>query len=151
MRPPAGSRACSRSWLAEVRWHAWTASDTDVSPTAPIEADTIFRIHSMTKPITSVALMSLYEEGLFQLDDPASRFLPELAGLRVWEDGTPTSYRTTVAEREITVRDLLTHTAGFTYGFMLRHPIDALYRKVGVEGGKPWCPRRASHRSIWPR
>ena len=112
-----------------------------VADGTPIEPDTIFRIHSMTKPITSVALMSLYEEGLFQLDDPASRFLPELAGLRVWEDGTPTSYRTTVAEREITVRDLLTHTAGFTYGFMLRHPIDALYRRIGVEGGKPLVPQ----------
>jgi CubicO group peptidase (beta-lactamase class C family) len=112
-----------------------------VDSAAPIEPDTIFRIHSMTKPITSVALMTLYEEGLFQLDDPASRFVPELAGLRVWEDGTPTSYRTTVAEREITVRDLLTHTAGFTYGFMLRHPLDALYRRVGVEGGTPLVPQ----------
>ncbi len=113
----------------------------DVATGAPIEPDTVFRIYSMTKPITSVALMTLYEQGLFQLDDPASRFLPELAGLRVWEDGTPTSYRTTVAEREITVRDLLTHTAGFTYGFMARHPVDALYRRVGVEGGTPLVPQ----------
>ena len=115
--------------------------DRDVATGAPIEPDTVFRIYSMTKPITSVALMTLYEEGLFQLDDPVSRFLPELAGLRVWEDGTPTSYRTTVAEREITVRDLLTHTAGFTYGFMVRHPVDALYRRAGIEGRSSLVPQ----------
>ncbi len=115
--------------------------DRDAASGAPIEPDTVFRIYSMTKPITSVALMTLYEEGLFQLDDPASRFLPELADLRVWEDGTPTSYRTTVADREITVRDLLTHTAGFTYGFMVRHPVDALYRRAGIEGRSSLVPQ----------
>ena len=108
--------------------------DRDLAGGRPVEADTIFRIYSMTKPITSVALMTLYEEGRFQLDDPVSRFLPELGELRVWDDGTPLSFRTVPAERDITVRDLLTHTAGFTYGFMGRHPLDALYRRRGVEG-----------------
>ena len=108
--------------------------DRDLAGGRPVEADTIFRMYSMTKPITSVALMTLYEEGRFQLDDPVARFLPELGGLRVWEDGTPLSFRTVSAERDITVRDLLTHTAGFTYGFMGRHPLDALYRRRGVEG-----------------
>jgi CubicO group peptidase (beta-lactamase class C family) len=106
----------------------------DVESGAPTEPDTLFRIYSMTKPITSVALMTLHEESAFQLDDPVSRYLPELKGLRVWEDGTPFAYRTKPAERDITVRDLLTHTAGFTYGFMFSHPVDALYRKRGVEG-----------------
>jgi CubicO group peptidase (beta-lactamase class C family) len=91
-------------------------------------------MYSMTKPITSVALMSLYEEARFQLDDPVSTFIPELGGLRVWEDGSPLSYRTAYPERDMTVRDLLTHTAGLTYGFMGRHPLDALYRRRGVEG-----------------
>jgi CubicO group peptidase (beta-lactamase class C family) len=113
----------------------------DVASGAPIEPDTLFRIYSMTKPITSVALMALYEEGRFQLDDPVSRFLPQLADLRVWEDGTPLSYRTTFPEREMTIRDLLTHTSGLTYGFMGRHPLDALYRRAGVEGRAPLMPQ----------
>ena len=107
----------------------------DLATGAPMEPDTVFRVYSMTKPITSVALMTLYEEGRFQLDDPVARFIPELGGLRVWEDGTPLSFRTCYPERDMTVRDLLTHTAGFTAGFMGRHPLDALYRSRGVEGG----------------
>ncbi|MEA3217886.1 MAG: hypothetical protein QOJ19_4042 [Acidimicrobiia bacterium] len=95
--------------------------------------DTIFRIYSMTKPIVSVALMTLYEQGLFQLDDPVSRFIPAWADLRVWSDGTPEAYSTQFPEREMQIRDLLTHTSGLTYGFMGRHPIDALYRRRGVE------------------
>jgi CubicO group peptidase (beta-lactamase class C family) len=110
----------------------------------PMLDDTIFRIYSMTKPITSVALMTLYEEGRFQLDDPVSRFLPELGGLRVWDDGTPLSFRTVPAERDITVRDLLTHTAGFTYGFMGRHPLDALYRRRGIEGRAVLAPQEGA-------
>jgi CubicO group peptidase (beta-lactamase class C family) len=118
--------------------------DRDLAASRPVEADTIFRIYSMTKPITSVALMTLYEEGRFQLDDPVSRFLPELGGLRVWDDGTPLSFRTVPAERDITVRDLLTHTAGFTYGFMGRHPLDALYRRRGIEGRAVLAPQEGA-------
>ena len=118
--------------------------DRDLAAGRPVEADTIFRIYSMTKPITSVALMTLYEEGRFQLDDPISRFLPELGGLRVWDDGTPLSFRTVPAERDITVRDLLTHTAGFTYGFMGRHPLDALYRRRGIEGRAVLAPQEGA-------
>jgi CubicO group peptidase (beta-lactamase class C family) len=99
----------------------------------PMTPDTIFRIYSMTKPIVSVALMTLYEEGRFQLDDPVSRFIPSWADLRVWSDGTADSYRTTYPERDMQVRDLLTHTSGLTYGFMARHPVDALYRRRGVD------------------
>jgi CubicO group peptidase (beta-lactamase class C family) len=99
----------------------------------PLTADTLFRIYSMTKPITSVALMSLYEEGRFQLDDPVSRFIPSWSDLRVWSDGNPDAYSTTFPEREMQIRDLLTHTSGLTYGFMARHPVDALYRRRGVE------------------
>lgn len=105
----------------------------DVAAGTPMSTDTIFRIYSMTKPIVSVALLSLYEEGLFQLDDPVSRFIPSWADLRVWSDGTPDSYSTTFPAREMQIRDLLTHTSGLTYGFMNRHPVDALYRRRGVE------------------
>lgn len=106
----------------------------DVEAHTPVEEDTIFRIYSMTKPITSVALMTLYERGLFQLDTPVSAFIPEFKHLEVFESGDAQQYHTTPVEREITIRDLLTHTAGFTYGFMNVHPVDALYRAQGVEG-----------------
>jgi CubicO group peptidase (beta-lactamase class C family) len=106
----------------------------DVEAGAPMTEDTVFRIYSMTKPVTSVALMTLYERGLFQLDDPVGRHIPELADLRVFAEGDEADHRTVPAERPVTVRDLLTHTAGFTYGFMHAHPVDALYRARGIGG-----------------
>ena len=84
--------------------------------TEPIQFDTIFRIYSMTKPITSVAIMMLYEEGYFQLNDPVARFIPEYGDLEVvsnLEDGS----ETVPAERKMTIRDLLCHTSGLTYDF----------------------------------
>lgn len=113
--------------------HLGTCGRRDVAAGAPMQADTIFRIYSMTKPIATVALLTLYEEGRFQLDDPVSRFIPAWADLRVWADGTPDGFKTEFPEREMQIRDLLTHTSGLTYGFMNRHPLDALYRRRGVE------------------
>ncbi|MDY7105125.1 MAG: serine hydrolase domain-containing protein [Actinomycetota bacterium] len=113
--------------------HLAAFGQRDLEAGAAMETDTIFRIYSMTKPITSVALLSLYEEGRFQLDDPVSRFIPSWADLRVWSDGTPLKYTTEFPEREMQIRDLLTHTSGLTYGFMGRHPLDALYRRKKVE------------------
>ncbi|MFT7598507.1 MAG: CubicO group peptidase (beta-lactamase class C family) [Acidimicrobiales bacterium] len=95
--------------------------------------DAIFRFFSMSKPITSVALLSLYEQGLCKLGDPVSDFIPAFADLRVFEDGTAGNYTTRFPEREMTVQDLLTHTSGLTYGFMGRHPVDAIYRKRGID------------------
>lgn len=106
----------------------------DVEAGTPVTDDTVFRIYSMTKPVTSVALMTLYEQGCFQLDDPIGRHIPELAELQVFADGDEHDYTTVPAERPVTVRDLLTHTAGFTYGFMQAHPVDALYRARGIGG-----------------
>lgn len=80
----------------------------DAERDRPMELDTIFRIYSMTKPVVSVALMMLYEEGLFQLDDPVAAYLPELAGLQVSAGGTAVR----AAKRPMTVRDLLMHTSG---------------------------------------
>ena len=96
----------------------------------PMAPDTVVRIYSMTKPLTSVALMMLYEEGRFQLDDPISRVLPCFETMHVWagEGREPVP-----AERQITYRDLLTHTSGLTYGFMEATPVDALYRAQGVD------------------
>lgn len=106
----------------------------EVETRSRIEEDTIFRIYSMTKPITSVALMTLYEQGLFQLDTPVSAFIPAFKQLEVFQGGDVTQYQTTPPGREMTIGDLLTHTAGFTYSFMNVHPVDALYRARGVEG-----------------
>ncbi|MEZ5379729.1 MAG: serine hydrolase domain-containing protein [Acidimicrobiales bacterium] len=96
--------------------------------------DAIFRIYSMSKPITSVALMQLYEQGRVKLSDSVSDYLPSWADLRVWKDGSPANYTTDFPEREMIVRDLLTHTSGLTYGWMGRHPVDALYRKSNIGG-----------------
>jgi CubicO group peptidase (beta-lactamase class C family) len=108
----------------------------DVAAHKPVEEDTIFRIYSMTKPITTVALMTLYEHGLFQLDNPVSAFIPEFKYLEVFKSGDAEHYQTVRPEREMTIQDLLTHTAGFTYSFMNVHPVDALYRARGVEGSR---------------
>ncbi len=101
------------------------------------EPDAMFRIYSMSKPITSIALLQLIEQGKAKLGDPVSAFIPSFANLRVWEDGSPTTFTTTFPEREMCVQDLLTHTSGLTYGFMGNHPVDALYRKRGVERAAP--------------
>ena len=98
----------------------------------PIERDTIFRIYSMTKPITSVALMSLYEKGLFQLDDPVSEYIPAFKDLNVYAEGIFGNYKTTYPDREMTIRDLLSHQSGLTYGFMERSNVDAAYRELGI-------------------
>ena len=105
---------------------------TDVASGTPVKPDTIYRIYSMTKPITSVALMMLFEEGHFLLDDPVERWIPELADLRVWVGGTAVSPETRPAAAPITVHQLLTHTAGLTYGFQHVHPVDEMYRQVDV-------------------
>src|SRR5213079_3075800 len=78
--------------------------------------DTIFRMYSMTKPIVSVALMTLYEEGKFQLDDPAGKHIPEMKGMRVWAGGTADKFVTREPAREMTLRDLLMHTGGLPGG-----------------------------------
>ncbi|MDE1173817.1 MAG: serine hydrolase [Parvibaculaceae bacterium] len=101
----------------------------------PVESDTIYRIYSMTKPIVSLALMMLHDEGRFQISHPVSRYIPEFANLKVWAGGTAEDYQTKPCEREMTIVDLLTHTSGLTYGFMQAHPVDALYRKAGINGG----------------
>jgi len=98
----------------------------------PVERDSVFRIYSMTKPITSVGLMMLYEQGRFQLDDPVYRFIPSWSDLRVFVGGNHPVFKTAVPERPMAIRDLLSHTSGLTYGFMERTNVDAAYRKLAV-------------------
>ncbi len=105
----------------------------DIARGTPFTLDTVTRIYSMTKPLTSVAVMQLYEQGLFQLDDPVSRYLPEFAHMRVATGGNRAKIETEPARRQITVRDLLTHTAGLTYGFMEATLVDAVYREKGID------------------
>ncbi|MDA1100942.1 MAG: serine hydrolase [Proteobacteria bacterium] len=100
----------------------------DIEAGTAMAEDTIFRIYSMSKPITAVAAMICYEEGCFQLDDPIAKFLPEFAEMQVW-DGNPDALNTVPAEGYITVRHLMTHTAGFSYEFMEATPVEAYYRK----------------------
>lgn len=99
--------------------------------------DTIFRIYSMTKPITSIALMQLFERGMFQLDDPVARFFPSWRDHRVWVSGAGDDMVTEPAVRPVSFRDLLSHTSGLTYGGVLpgmgdQHPVDAVYRSLSI-------------------
>jgi len=113
---------------------AETYGKADVERNKPVRPDTIYRIYSMTKPLTSTAIMMLYEEGRFQLDNPISRFIPAFANSRVCVGGSRGKLDTVPAERDITFRDLLSHTSGLTYGFMEATPVDALYRsKNGID------------------
>ncbi len=109
----------------------------DVERNKPTTDDTIYRIYSMTKPITSVALMTLYEQGYFQLNDPVSRFVPSWKNHRVWVSGEGEAMVTEPVERPITFRDVLSHMAGLTYGGGLpgvgiQHPIDQIYRDLKI-------------------
>ena len=114
----------------------------------PVTRDSVFRIYSMTKPITSVGLMMLYEQGRFQLDDPVHRFIPSWKDLRVFVGGNHPVWKTAPVERPMTVRDLLSHTSGLTYGFMERTNVDAAYRKLGVADR---APRRLHAAPTWWR
>ncbi|WP_084395949.1 serine hydrolase domain-containing protein [Henriciella aquimarina] len=98
----------------------------------PITPDTIFRIYSMTKPITSVAAMMLFEEAKLRLDHEVARYIPEFADTEVWVKGTIDDYETRKPTRPMTVRDLFTHTSGLTYGFLMQHEVDALYRREKI-------------------
>jgi CubicO group peptidase (beta-lactamase class C family) len=109
----------------------------DVEAGLPVEEDTLWRIYSMTKPLTSVAAMALYEEGHFELKDPVARFLPEFAQPQVYAGGAMAKVVTQPAIEPLRMWHLLTHTSGLTYGFHHAHPVDALYREAGHEWGTP--------------
>ncbi|HLT63607.1 MAG TPA: serine hydrolase domain-containing protein [Pseudohongiella sp.] len=105
----------------------------DVETKVPVTEDTLFRIYSMTKPITGVALMMLVEEGKLTLDDAVSRYIPELANLQVAiEDGPGGFPVTEPAHHEMTVRELMSHTGGLTYGLFSRSQVDSMYVAANV-------------------
>ena len=103
----------------------------------PVESDTVWRIASMTKPVTAVAAMTLWEEGAFDLNDPISTWLPEYADVRVYVKGVDRTMVTVPATEPIRVWHLLAHTSGLTAGFMRSSHVDALYRDAGYEFGAP--------------
>jgi len=98
----------------------------------PVEWDTVFRIFSMTKPVTSVALMMLFEKGLIQLDDPVYRYIPSFRKLEVYVSGVDGSFETRAPDRSPTIKDLLSHQSGFTYDFLKENEIDAAYSSRGI-------------------
>ena len=127
--------------------HTGMCGQIDLERGRAMREDAIFRIYSMSKPITAVALMMLVEEGLIGLDDLVQTHIPEFKDLAVYASGMPSlladappSYLTTPALRPMKIIDLATHTSGLTYGFMMRTAVDAAYRRAKVtdrqtEGG----------------
>ena len=128
----------------EVVYHE-TAGNQDLESGVPMTDSTLFRIYSMTKPVTSVAALMLYEEGALALDDPVSAYIPAFADLALYKPDAP-DQRTSLP-RAPTIHDLLTHRAGFTYGFFSNTAVDSMYRSDGVFGPgdlEAFCERLAA-------
>ncbi|MGX1564810.1 serine hydrolase domain-containing protein [Streptomyces sp. NPDC055506] len=117
--------------------HLTTHGLRDIAAGLPVEPDTLWRVYSMTKPVTAVAALLLVEEGRLSLDDPVAHHLPAFAEPRVYVGGSGADVRTRPAEGPILVRHLMTHTSGLTFGFYHTHPVDALYRAAGLESSVP--------------
>ncbi len=117
--------------------HSSTYGQRDLAAGSPFEPDTIVRMFSMTKPVTSVAAMMLHEEGALGLKDPVSKYIPSFADTRVYRSGSFLKPETVPQTEPIRVWHLLTHTAGLTYGFHNTHAVDAIYRKNGFEWAHP--------------
>src|SRR6478752_96680 len=113
--------------------HSSVQGFADLERKLPVKDDTIYRIYSMTKPLTSVAFMMLVEEGLVAIDEPVAKYIPEWKDMGVFVAGTSPSFLTRPPSRPMLIVDLLRHTAGLTYGFQQRSNVDAAYRtqKIG--------------------
>ncbi len=112
-----------------VDWHTYGTRDLETK--APMEKETIMRIYSMSKIITSVAVLMLLEDGRFNLEDPVANFIPELKGVKVFKSGTADHPELVDAKSPITIKHLLTHTAGYTYG-STNNPVDELTRRADL-------------------
>ena len=113
--------------------HLTTHGRRDLAAGLPVTPDTLWRIYSMTKPVTSVAALLLVEEGKLSLDDPVARHVPAFAGIQVYESGSGADVRTRPAAQPVLIRHLMTHTAGLTFASYRAHPVDALYRQADLE------------------
>ena len=118
-----------------VDWRTW--GQRDVARQLPMEKDTIFRIYSMSKVITSVAVMTLHEEGRIKLDDPVAKYLPALKAAKVFKGGTAAAPFLAPARTPITIKHLLTHTSGFIYGFG-NEPLDKIYNSSKIFDANRW-------------
>ena len=118
-------------------FHVTSYGMRDVEAALPVADDTIFRLYSMTKPITAVAALRLWERGEFLLTDPVSDFIPSFADLKVWRAGTTVKPVFEPVTEPMRIWHLFTHTSGLAYGFANVHPVDAMYRKAGMEWGVP--------------
>ncbi len=112
--------------------HSTVQGFADVERKVPVKDDTIFRIYSMTKPVTSVAFMMLVEEGRVAIDEPVHRYIPEWKNLGVFQAGTAPAFLTKPPSRPMLIVDLLRHTSGLTYGFQQRSNVDAAYREKKI-------------------
>jgi CubicO group peptidase (beta-lactamase class C family) len=129
-----------KGWLLTVSRHGKLAyvarhGQRDAEAGLPVEPDTLWRIYSMTKPVTSVAAMMLYEAGAFELTDPVSKFIPSFKHMRVFTGGSDQRPVTVPATEPVRIWHLLTHTSGLTYGFHRTHPVDGMYRTAGFDLG----------------
>jgi CubicO group peptidase (beta-lactamase class C family) len=129
-----------KGWLLTVSRHgklvhAASYGQRDAEAGLPVEADTLWRIYSMSKPVTSVAAMMLYEQGAFELTDPVSKFIPSFQDMRVFTGGSDQRPVTVPATEPVRIWHLLTHTSGLTYGFHRTTPVDAMYRAAGFDLG----------------
>jgi CubicO group peptidase (beta-lactamase class C family) len=129
-----------KGWLLTVSRHGKLVhvashGQRDAEAGLPVEPDTLWRIYSMTKPVTSVAAMMLYEQGAFELTDPVSKFIPSFKDMRVFTGGSDQRPVTVPATEPVRIWHLLTHTSGLTYGFHRMHPVDAMYRAAGFDLG----------------
>jgi CubicO group peptidase (beta-lactamase class C family) len=141
-------------WLLTVNRHGRLAhvarcGSRDLEAGLPVTDDTLWRIYSMTKPVTSVAAMILYEEGRLALTDPVGAYIPAFKDVRVYVGGSDLKPVTVPATEPVTAWHLLTHTAGLTYGFHRVHPVDAMYRAAGFEWGTPRGMDLAQACDVW--
>ncbi len=149
-RPTLGANAtairdvCDAGLLAGAVTMVWHRGDVlqvneigyrDVDARLPMQRDTLFRIASMTKPVTVAAVMSQVDEGKLSLKDPVARWAPELAQLRVLDDPTGPLDKTHPVNRSILIEDLLTHTSGLAYGFSVSGPIAKAYMRLPFQQG----------------
>ncbi len=138
-------------WLATVAREgelAWVGRGgwRDRERGLAVSDDTVWRIYSMTKPITTVTAMTFYEEGVFDLTDEVSRWIPSLREPRVYVSGPASAPQTVPATEPVRVHHLLTHMSGLTYGFNYLHPVDAIYRDRGYDFG--WPPEADLSRAV---
>lgn len=131
-----GKLPCAVTLVARHGQLVWQHAQgmADVERQVPVALDTLFRIYSMTKPVTSIALMQLYEQGRFLLDDPVHKYIPSWRNLQVYKSGVYPNFVTTAPARPMSIRDLLTHQAGLSYGFSCRTNVDAAYRELNLDG-----------------